>query len=102
MFQAPFAAGSKTTRQSDIEAEQADIPILDDIVAALEPHLAPLPSRGIGSGRDQLIVGDDLRVNEATFDVAADHAGGLGRFRSVPNGPPTHLLTARREEGHRA
>src|SRR5437867_6970570 len=101
MFQAPFAAGSKTIRQSDIEAEQADIPILDDIVAALEPHLAPLPSRRIGSRRDQIIVGDDLRLDEATFDVAVDHAGGLGRFRSVPDYPGHNLRIARGVEGDR-
>src|ERR1700731_1984600 len=101
MFQAPAAGGSSSKRQvaSDVEAKEGDIAIFHDIVAPFEPYLAPFPGRGIGSGRDQVIVGDDLRLDEAALDVAVDDAGGFGRLRSLPDGPGAHLRIARGEEG---
>src|SRR5437870_11764830 len=101
MFQAPSAGGSTRRRQpaSDIEAEESDIPILHDVVASFEPDLPAFPCRRVGSRRDQVIVSDDLRLDEATFDVAVDDAGGLGRLRSLPNRPGAHFRIARGEEG---
>src|SRR5207247_1898434 len=83
MFQTPSAGGSSRRRQpaSDIEAEESDVPIFHDIVASLEPDLPTFPGHRVGSRRDQVIVGDDLRLDEATLDVAVDDAGGLGRLR---------------------
>src|ERR1700704_3475599 len=93
MFQAPLAGGSSSRRQvaSDVEAEEAYIAILHDIVAPLEPHLSAFPSGGVGSRRDQVVVGDDFRLDKATLEVGVDHAGGLGCFGTLPNRPGPHL-----------
>src|SRR5712691_12233031 len=102
MFQAPAAGGSSRRRQaaSDSEAEEADIAILHDIIAPFEPHLSAFPSGGVGSRGDEVIVGNDLRLDEAALDVAVDDTGGLGRLRPLANGPGPHLRIARRQEGN--
>ena len=100
MFQAPPAGASTSRCQvSDIEAEEGDIAILHHVVAPFEPHLSSFPSRGIGSRRHQVVVGDDLRLDKPTLDIAMDHAGGLGRLRALANRPGPDLWIARREEG---
>src|SRR5438270_7274767 len=100
IFQAPAAGGSRSSRQaSDIEAEEGDVPILHHVVAPFEPHLSPFPCRGVGSRRNQVIVGDDLRLDEPALDVAVDDAGGLGRFGALANRPGPDLWRACREDG---
>src|SRR5207248_233964 len=101
MFQAPAAGGSSSRRQvaSDVEAEETDIAILHEIVAPFEPHLSAFPSGGVGSRSDQVIVGDDFRLDEPAFDVAVDHTRCLRRLRPLANRPGTDLRIARREEG---
>src|SRR3989442_2045083 len=100
MFQAPSAGGSCSRRQpaSDVEAEERDIPILYDVVASLEPDLPSFPGRRVGSGRDQITVGDNLRLDKAAVNVAVDHAAGLERLRPLPNRPVADLRIARVQE----
>src|SRR5438132_10839888 len=102
MFQAPVADGSSSRRQaeSDVEAEERDITVLHDIVAPFEPHPPTLPGGGVRTRRDQVIVGNDLRLDEATFDIAMDHASSLGRFGALTDGPGPDLGIAGREERH--
>src|ERR1700732_3154615 len=100
MFQAPSDGASTSRRQaSDIEPEERDLAILHDVVASFEPHLATLPSGGIGARRDEVIVGHDLRFDESTLDVAVDDARGLGRLRALAHRPGTYLRIACRQEG---
>ncbi len=101
MFHAPVAGGSTRRRQavSDVEAEEADIAILHDIVAPLEPHLSAFPRRGIGSRGDEVFVGNDLRLDEAAFDIAVDDAGRFRRLRPLADGPGPHFRITRGEEG---
>src|ERR1700694_3214602 len=100
MFQAPAAGASTSRRQaSDIEAKETDGAIFHHVVASVEAHFAPFPSRGVGSSRDEVVVGDDLRLDEPTLDVAVDHAGGLGGLRALANRPGPDLWIARGEEG---
>src|SRR4029077_7812393 len=68
------------------------------IVAPFEPHLPTFPGRGVRARRDQVVVGDDLRLDEATFDIAVDHARCLGRFRALTDGPGPDLGITGREE----
>src|SRR2546429_7549695 len=82
-----------------MEGEGAPPPSLTAVAAPPDPDLPTSPGRRGGPRRDQVIVGDDLRLDEATFDVAVDDAGGLGRLRSLPNRPGTHFRIARGEEG---
>src|SRR3984893_14235937 len=101
MFHAPWAAGSSRRRQrSDIETEETDVPVLDGVVASLEAYLAAFAGCQVGARGDQVIEGDDLRLDEATLDVAVDHPGGFRRRRPLANGPGPHLRRSPRQEGH--
>src|SRR2546428_8158652 len=71
-LQQPF--GFDLIHPSDIEAEKAHVAVFHNVVAAFEPHLSAFPSRGVWSRRDEVIVGDDLGLDEATLDVAVDDA----------------------------
>src|SRR6266581_2139811 len=100
MFQAPLAGLSSSSRQpSDVEAEERDIAVLHYVVAAFEPHLSAFPSRGVGSRRDEVIVGDDLGLDEPTLDVAVNDARGFGRPGPLANRPGPHLGIAGSQKG---
>src|SRR2546426_7851101 len=95
MSQAPRAGASTSRRQpSDVEAEERAIAILHHIVAAFEPHLTAFPSGGVGPRRDEVIVGDDLRLDEPTLDVAVDDARGFGRPGPLAKRPGPYLRIA--------
>src|SRR5207245_9110155 len=101
MVQAPLDGLSSSSRQpSDVEAEERDIAVLHDIVAAFEPHLPAFASGGVGSRRHQVIVGNDLRLDEAALDVAVDDARGFRCPGPLANRPGPHLRIACGEERH--
>src|SRR3984893_19534771 len=103
MFQAPSAGASTSRRQaSDIEEKETHVAVFHHVVAPFEPHFAPFPRRSVGSRRDEVVVGHDLRLDEPTLDVAVDHAGGFGGLRALANRPGPDLWIARREEGDEA
>src|SRR5438874_11377316 len=101
MFHAPLAGASTSRRQpSDVEAEERDIAVLHYILAAFEPHLSAFSSGGVRSRRDEVIVGDDLRLDEPALDVAVDDARGLRCPGPLANRPGPHLRIAGGQKGH--
>src|SRR6185295_11038240 len=80
------------------EAEVDDVAVLDDVLLALEPHLAVLLARGHRAARHQVIVADDLGTDEAALDVAVDLAGGELRRRIARDRPGAALVLADGEE----
>ena len=72
------------TRLSCREPEVDDVAVLDDVFLAFEAHFAVIAARRHRAARDQVVVADDLRADEASRDVAVDLAGGelRGVFRA--------------------
>src|SRR5438067_6280049 len=98
IFQAPVAGPLSRSRQrtSDIETKEADVAVLDEVVSALEPHLAPIPCGRVRPRRLQVVEGDNFRLDESALDVAVNHAGRLRRAHSLPHGPGPNFRVAGR------
>ena len=72
-----------------------DVAVADDVLLALEPHLARLLRALLALAGDEVGEGDDLGADEAVLEVGVDHAGRLGRRgaadgwsrRALPSGP---------------
>src|SRR5438094_10179690 len=58
------------------EAEVDNVAVLHDVVIAFEPDLTAIAASGHRAARDQRIVADHFRANEAPRDVAVNTAGG--------------------------
>src|SRR5450830_886754 len=81
-----------------VEAELHHVAVGHRVVLALDPGLAAGARLRDRAARDQVGVGDDLGLDEATLEVGVDHAGSL-RSRPAPvDGPGSGLLRPRGEE----
>src|SRR5690349_10102093 len=60
------------------KAELHHVAIGHDVVLALEPDLSLRPGGAHRTGRDQVLEGDHLGLDEALLEVGMDHPGGLG------------------------
>ena len=67
---------SQRSHRSCREAEVDDVAVLDDVLLALEPHLAVIAAGGHRAARDERVVADDLGADEPARDVAVNLAGG--------------------------
>src|SRR5262249_19830435 len=77
---------------SDVKAELDDVAVLHDVVLALDASLARRAGGRDRAGRDQVVVGDDLGLDEALLEVGVDHAGRLGGGRADRDLPGAGLL----------
>src|SRR5215813_13969573 len=75
-----------------VEAELDHVAVLHDVVLALDAGLARGARRRYRPGRDQVVVGDDLGLDEAALEVAVDHAGRLRGGRPDGDLPGPRLL----------
>src|SRR3954468_14178691 len=82
---------------SYVEAEVHHVAVLDDVVLALEAHLARFFRALLALAADEIGEGDDLRANEALLEVGMDYARGLRRRVAVMDRPGADLLRAARE-----
>ena len=89
-------------RMSDVEAEVADVAVLDHVVAALQAHPALLLGPLLAAEPDEVVVGDDLGADEAALEIGVDHARRLRGGGTPMHGPGTRLLGADGEEGEQA
>src|SRR5450759_843791 len=81
-----------------VEAELDHVAVGHRVVLALDPGLPASAGLGDRAALDQVGVGDDLGLDEATLEVGVDHAGSL-RSRPAPvDGPGSELLRPRGEE----
>src|SRR4051794_18070129 len=87
-------------RRSCSEAEVDDVAVQDDVVLALQSHLAVLAAYGHRAARDKRVVGDDLGADEAAGDVAVNLTGRELRRRVARYRPCAALVLADREEGN--
>ena len=69
---------------SDIEAEIDHVAVLDDIVLALAAEQSLFPGGGHAAALDHVVIGDNLRPDEAPLDVRVDLAGGLTAGSATP------------------
>ena len=58
---------------SDVEAEEDDVAVLHDIVAAFLAHLAGVLGRLFAAAGDEVVIVDDLGADEPPLEVAVDH-----------------------------
>src|SRR3990172_5500782 len=70
-------------RRSYIEPEQHDIPVLDQIILALQAPLACIPGARFPPVVDVVGKGDALGPDKALFKIRMDDAGG-GRCGAAP------------------
>src|SRR5262245_63290504 len=97
------ARRTRTELLRNIEAEVADLAILDGVVLALQAELAALAHRGHrAGGGDQLVVADDLGADEAARDVGVDGTRGILGAGAGGHRPGAALVVADGEEGHEA
>ena len=78
------------------------VAVLDDVVLAFDAHLAGRAAGGFGLERDEIVVLDDLRTDEAALEVGVDDACRAGRFVALMDGPCTAFVCACGEEGLQA
>src|SRR5665811_1957352 len=69
--------------RSHVEAELDHVAVGHDVVLAFHAHLAGCLRRSHGPGRDEVIKGDDLSLDETPLEVGVDDAGRL-RSRPAP------------------
>src|SRR5262249_57457101 len=82
------------------EAEVDDVAVLDDVVFALQAHLAVIAACGHRSACDQRVVAHHFRTDEAPGDVAVDLTGGELRGRLPGDRPRAAFVLADGEERH--
>src|SRR5437773_124861 len=82
------------------EPEIDDVAVLHDVFLALEPHLAVVAAGGHRAARNERIVADDLRPDEAPRDVAVNLARGELRGRLARDRPGAAFVFADGEERH--
>ena len=71
-----------------------DVAVFDDVLFAFGAHEAFFFAGGFAAVLDVVVVGDDLRADEATLEVGVDDAGGGGRFPSLMDGPGVDFFGA--------
>src|SRR3954454_22571883 len=87
------------TRMSHVKPEMADVAVLEDVIAALEPH-APLLLRPLlAAEAHEVVVGDNLGADEAALEIGVDDACGLRPGGALVHGPGAGLLGTDGEEG---
>lgn len=85
-----------------IEEEVHYVAVADDIILALNPHLAGSPDGGLSLIVHIVIVFDDLGADETPLEIRVDHTGRLGSLVALAYGPRTALVSSGREEGLQA
>ena len=86
-----------------VELELDDVAVLHDVVAAFLTELAFLLDLRHGAfGGNEIVIGDDIGLDEALFEVGVDHAGGLRGGVALVDLPCAHFLLACGEEGGQA
>src|SRR3954463_5953859 len=89
----PQAARTRAIQRSSyVEAEVHHVAVLDDVILALEPHLARFFRALLALAAHEIIEGDDLGTDESLLEVGMDHARGLRRRIAVMDRPGTDLL----------
>src|SRR5690606_30207458 len=84
-------------RPSHVEAELDDVAVGHDVVLALDAGLAGGARRGDRARGDEVVERDDLRLDEALFEVGVNDSGGLRRLPALADRPGARLLRPRRE-----
>ena len=64
--------------RSNIEPEMHYIAIPDDVLLALQPHLARLLRTLFAPAGYEVVITDDFGTDEAFLEIGMDHGGGLG------------------------
>ena len=72
---------------SHVETEVHDVSVLDDVVLALDAHLAGLADGGLGAVVDVVVVLDDLGADETLLEVGVDDTGTLRGLPAFLVGP---------------
>src|SRR5438105_468230 len=96
------SAAARERRGLHVEAEFDDVAVAHDVVLALDADLADCAGRGQRTGRDQVVVGDDLGLDEAALEVGVDDPRRLRGGRAGPDRPGPGFLGARGQEGLQA
>src|SRR4051812_18780547 len=86
------------TSQLDIEAEFDDVAVGHGVVLALYAHLSTRTCFGHRAGIHDVLVGNDLGLDEAAFEVGMNHPGGLWRGGTPLDRPGPRLLRTGSEE----
>src|SRR5262245_63811295 len=90
----PWAISDESVRRSCGEAEVDDVAVLNDVLLAFEPHFAVIAADGHRAARDQCVVADDFRTDEATGNVAVNLTGGHLRRRVAGDRPGAAFVLA--------
>src|SRR5450759_5243466 len=83
---------------SNIEAEQDHVAVLDLVLFSFAAHLACSLRALLAAKLHVIVVVDRLGADEAAFEVAVDHAGGLRRARSAMDRPGARFFRTGSEE----
>src|SRR5262249_9495181 len=84
------------------EAELHDVPVLHDVVLALEAGPAGGARRCDGARGDGVVEGGDLGLDEALLEVGVGDAGGLRGLPALADRPGARLLGTGGEIGLQA
>src|ERR1039457_5269194 len=86
----------------DVETELDYVAIAHHVVLAFDADLARSAGRGHRPRGDEILVGHDFGLDEATLEIGVDHACRLRRRGAHRDRPGSRLLRAGREEGRQA
>src|SRR5919106_557768 len=74
------------------------VAVFDDVVFAFQAELTCFFALDLAAVSDEIIIGDHLRPNKTTLDIAMDFPGGLSSDRSLGDRPRPHFVFARSKE----
>src|SRR5689334_8593545 len=77
---------------SSVELEQHDVAVLDDVFLAFVARLAGLLGGDLAAERDEIVISDRLRADEAALEVGVDDARRLRGLVALVHGPGARLL----------
>src|SRR6266446_289293 len=88
--------------ESDVEAKEDHVAIAHDILFSFNTKLACFTRFRKGTERNQIVVLNRVRRDEATLEIRMDRAGGRRRFLARVNGPGARFFFSGGEEGAQA
>src|ERR1035441_1362166 len=93
---------NKSTRQLRLESEVEDITVLNQIIAAFQPHFARFLHGSFRTSRNKVVKRNRLSSNKALLEIRMNRTGSLWRFGTLFDRPGMSLFRPNRKESQQS